>query len=430
MSKGESKMSKMEVSADHRHLTREDRDFFWLADTIWSAFTNISLDEWKYYLKKRRNQGFNVLQINTLAQWDRGESPLGLLPFQIAKNGYPDYRRMNDNYFDNARKMCQMAKEEGFELALVVLWCNQVPGTWASQFVPEYIIEKDQLLSVLTKIYNTFDEFEPVYMIGGDTDFPTEETCEYYDTALRLLEQRNYEGLKTIHIKGRYTEIPDAIAEKIDFYMYQSGHNAKAQQMTYTSALELYQREPKKPVINSEPCYEQMGYSHNEYGRFGQREIRRAAWQSLLSGACAGVTYGAHGGWNWVTSGYRSSLALGEGFDAPFSHQMALEFPGAWDYGEIRRFFEEHGLRSLKPYNEILINETEEIRVAKDENNMLMIYLPTTTTVKLQGDYSQKKIRAYDLAAGRSAWLKAEKVGNDSCIEMHPFEQDAVLLIK
>lgn len=423
-------MSKLKVSADNRHLCKDDRDFFWLADTIWSAFTNISVNDWKYYLEKRRKQGFNVLQINTLAQWDRGEAPLSRLPFMSKANGYPDYSQINKDYFENAKTMCQMAKEEGFELALVVLWCNQVPGTWANNFMPDYTIQKEQLDTILEKIYDTFDEFEPVYVIGGDTDFPEKITCDYYEKAIKILEDRNYEGLKTIHIKGRYTEIPDSIAEKIDFYMYQSGHNAQAQHMAYQSALDLYHRKMIKPVINSEPCYEQMGYSHNLYGRFGQREIRKAAWQSLISGACAGITYGAHGVWNWVYSGYRGSLAMGEGFDVSFPHQMALEFPGAWDYGEIRAFFDEHNLGTLQPDNEILVNDTEEIRVAKNQSGQYVIYLPTATKVKLCGAFSEKNIRAYDLSKKSCANLKAVEQDNITIIEMPPFLEDTVLLIE
>ena len=42
------------------------KTFFYLADTCWSAFTNITDDEWDYYLYKRKAQGFNTIQINIL----------------------------------------------------------------------------------------------------------------------------------------------------------------------------------------------------------------------------------------------------------------------------------------------------------------------------------------------------------------------------
>ncbi|MBC8932636.1 DUF4038 domain-containing protein, partial [Escherichia coli] len=63
------------------------------------------------------------------------------------------------------------------------------------------------------------------------------------------------------------------------------------------------QLEPIKPVINSEPCYELMGYSRQKYGRFSREDVRKAAWQSVLSGAIAGISYGAHGIWSWHEEG-------------------------------------------------------------------------------------------------------------------------------
>lgn len=100
-------------------------------------------------------------------------------------------------------------------------------------------------------------------------------------------------------------------------------------------------------MVNSEPCYEQMGYSRNLYGRFGREEVRRAAWQSILAGACAGITYGAHGIWNWYTKGMKKNRILGEGFDTARVWQDALMFPGAWEYGFIREFWEEKKLGRL-----------------------------------------------------------------------------------
>ena len=77
-------MSRVTVSEDKSTFCRDKKPFFYLADTIWSAFTNITEDEWIYYLKRRKEQGFNVLQINTMPQWDRCISDIGLYPFATA----------------------------------------------------------------------------------------------------------------------------------------------------------------------------------------------------------------------------------------------------------------------------------------------------------------------------------------------------------
>ena len=50
-------MSRVTVSEDKSTFCRDKKPFFYLADTIWSAFTNITEDEWIYYLKRRQRAG-------------------------------------------------------------------------------------------------------------------------------------------------------------------------------------------------------------------------------------------------------------------------------------------------------------------------------------------------------------------------------------
>lgn len=47
----------LKQSADKRRIEKNDKPFFYLADTVWSAFTNIDLTDWAYYLKVRKEQG-------------------------------------------------------------------------------------------------------------------------------------------------------------------------------------------------------------------------------------------------------------------------------------------------------------------------------------------------------------------------------------
>ena len=61
---------------------------------------------------------------------------------------------------------------------------------------------------------------------------------------------------------------------------------------------------------------------------------------SLLSGASAGITYGAAGIYSWHTTNKGFEASLGEGFATPKCWQQALCFDGAWDYGYIKYIFE------------------------------------------------------------------------------------------
>src|SRR5699024_659706 len=138
------------------------------------------------------------------------------------------------------------------------------------------------------------------------------------------------------------------------------------QSMSYQLAKEFSSKPVKRPSLNSEPCYEQMGYSRNLYGRFNRFDVRKAAWQSLLSGADAGITYGAHGIWSWHKKGKAFGL-IGEAFDRPYDWKDALKFEGSWDYAFAKNLFYLFNLDKLQPLD-IVLKDTKEIRFAISKN--------------------------------------------------------------
>ena len=54
-------MERVTIAPDKEHFLRGGKPFFWVGDTVWSAFTNPTEEEWKEYLRFRKTQGFNVL---------------------------------------------------------------------------------------------------------------------------------------------------------------------------------------------------------------------------------------------------------------------------------------------------------------------------------------------------------------------------------
>lgn len=424
------KVTNVAVAPDQGGFTKDGKPFFYLADTVWSAFTNITMDEWKYYLKKRREQGFNVLQINTMPQWDRCMSDTGIYPFETADGMKFDFTKRNEAYYENARNMCKEAVKEGFVPALVVLWLNFVPDTWGSKITDCNVMPKDMVAPYTQGIVEAFDEFAPIYIVSGDTDFETEEAISYYRIALETLCEKSPDSLKACHIRRGYDIIPEEYFDQLDFYMFQSGHNRDAQDMAYILPQKLREKYPKKPMLNAEPCYEQMGYSRNLYGRFSSEDIRKAAWHSILSGASAGVAYGAHGIWNWMKLGKPANPMLGEGFDTAFTCQQAMEFPGAWDYGFIKEYFEQKGITELIPAQDMLVNHAQEIRMAHTKDReMFLIYLPRVTKITLDGELTGAKVRAFDLDQRRIATIGLSTQDGRTMIDMHPFQKDALIEI-
>lgn len=415
----------LKISENKKNILRDGKPFFYLADTCWSAFTNITDEEWNYYLYKRKVQGFNTIQINILPQWDASATDLNHKPFVDG-----DPYQLNDEYFAHAKEMCLKAKKEGFELALVVLWCNYVPGTWASNFFPTGVLPFDCLENYVRKVHETFTDLEPIYIISGDTDFPTEETEKYYIHVAKVLKGLAPDCLYTTHIKGRYSYIPEELLGYLDLCFYQSGHNAHDLSMPYSLSEKMQATYPDMPLINSEPCYEEMGYSGNLYGRWRRYDVRRAAYVSALSGACAGVTYGAAGIYSWHKVGKGFASLLGEGFDMPKSWEEAMSFPGAWDYGYLRTLIDHFGLYDMTPRQDLLINKTEDIRVAECGNNFVLVYIPYNTKIRLAADFTGWEVKTIDLAnrfVAHAAYMVKE--GN-TIIEMHPFEQDALIILQ
>ncbi|MGT2756618.1 DUF4038 domain-containing protein [Streptococcus ovuberis] len=441
-----------QVAKGQRYFTRDSRPIFYLADTCWSAFTNISEEDWEYYLNYRREQGFNVIQVNMLWQWDASSSRLDVLPFHQLDNGHFDFSCPNKDYFDRAERMIAKAYEKGITIALVLLWANYVPDTWASQMNIRQVglFPKECIEDYVTDVVSRYDQYNPLYIISGDTDFQTQEVIEdYYGKALKKVKELSPDALTAMHIRGRYKEIPDYFLkdESIDFYMYQSGHNQQFQETAYTLADYFYQKMPIKPVINSEPCYELMGYSRREYGRFDRRDVRKIAWQSVLSGAHAGITYGAHGIWSWHDESLVFDSSIGEAFETPYDWRDALKFEGAFDYGFVRHFFESEDLFDIAPAQHLLLNgksNTEgmlqssefqksvstEIRVAENDS-LILVYIPSNIQVKLFGDYSKQSAYYLDLDKNRRAEatgvFNSEK--NQTTFKMSRFVQDTLLVI-
>ena len=238
-------MKRLKVGENKCSFTLDGKPFFYLGDTIWSAFTNVTLEEWKYYLHTRKMQGFNVLQINTLPQWDRCMTDVGVYPFATKNGQIFDFSKWDESYYERAREMCRMAKEEGFQLALVVLWLNYVPGTWGSKMLDVNVMPEDFVEAYTEKVVKEFDEFAPIYIVSGDTDFDTEEAIGYYEKAFRVLCEKSPESLKAMHIKRGYDVIPEQFLDRIDFYMFQSGHNAKGQEMAYLLPESFRKKYPK-----------------------------------------------------------------------------------------------------------------------------------------------------------------------------------------
>lgn len=112
------------IAPGRRHFLLDGEPFFYLADTVWAAFSNASMDEWRLYVRRRREQGFTAVQLSLMPiVHDRSESPAEVMPFE-RRNGRFDFDRPEEGYLRRAAEMVEVVWREGLVPALVLLWCN------------------------------------------------------------------------------------------------------------------------------------------------------------------------------------------------------------------------------------------------------------------------------------------------------------------
>jgi len=371
------------LEPDGRRLVHDDgTPFFWLADTAWSAGAKASTEEWERYLTARGDQGFNVVQITALPQHDASK-PWDRLPFGESWNlDDPD-----PAYFRALDDLVAMAHDRGFVPALVALWFNYAPGTWPDwdgervrhPFDPEQAARFGRYLAA------RYGAYGPAWLVSGDTNYEADDEAalEVYDAAARAIGESVTHPLRASHMIGGQST-PERVADRdwLDFHCYQSGHTVDLD-VPAELAADCRSR-GEAPVINGEPPYERLEYHDTQGRRIGRETARQAAWLSVLAGANAGVTYGAHGVWPWHRDGERFG---GDDFwGMPDPWDEALRYPGARDYGRLRDFCGRFAIGELAPRQDLLADDPDLVRAAElPADDAVVVYAASAEAVELDG---------------------------------------------
>lgn len=400
-------MSPLSIAPSSRTLTRDGKPFFYLADTVWSAFTNPTEEEWEQYLGFRRRQGFNALQINIMPQGDRSDNTwANPFPFARDEKGHYDFNRPNEAYFERAARMTATAVKHGFTPALILLWGDLVPGTWINTTFKTHPMPLEKVGEYVERVVRYFAEYNPIWMVSGDTNLP-DCVLPWYKAALDRLRELTPRHLCMFH-HGAAEPLPD---EWPDIYLMYSGHGGDTQAGAYKQAEERWAKAIKRPIINGEPCYEALRHAGST-ARFSAFEVRRALWWALLSGCMGGTAYGAHGVWNWHRKGV--PFCAENFWGTPLDWREALRLPGALDACHLKSLVEREELATLSPAQELLKEGTPEtIRAAANASrSRLAIYVPYTQNVSIKLDLSSHKVRIHNLT-DKSETLSELSTGKD-----------------
>lgn len=425
-------MPKFLIAENKRNFILNERPVFYLADTVWTALNNASREEWYQYLDVRRQQGFNVLQISLLSVPNAsGNRANHRFPFVQDSDGKPDFSQMDENFFEYGRNMLRDANVFGFTPALVLLWSLYVPGTAINlKFEYKWTMPLEVVEDYTERVVRSFDEFDPIYIISGDTDFGSTISLEYYRRAAATVKRLTPKGLTTLHI-GSEDKWPNDFMHSnlFDFYMYQSSHFASRHSDNYQLAEEFLNLPVMRPIIHGEPSYEGHGY-YESYGQFRRYDVRKSIWQSLFAGASAGFSYGAHGLWSWHHRGdyFRPESEWGE--PQPWYNAMLME--GALDATFAASLMEKYELLDCAPAQELLDDlsiKNTEIRIARSIDGFrLAIYTPYNFQFAVKVPESEYHWIGFDLEKRVIFSPLKRQAGSQTAFPVRAFNSDALIL--
>lgn len=323
--------------------------FFYTACTAWELFHKLTLEEAGRYLINRAEKGFNVVQAVAVCELDGLHTPTlegGHLPFADLATLEP-----NDTYFSHVRKVTEMANHLGIYVALVPMWGSHwsVNNSWGRNKTP--LFNKENVHAFCRYLSDKMAGTGILWMIGGDRAIATAQQRDVLEEmAMGLRAGACGDALITVHSQGGRSTL-DMLGDTFqqDFVVWQTGHMGQA----YPSwrPIEMDYQRLDKPVLDSEPCYEAhpVMCQHQfrraqDASRFTDREIRRTSYWSVFAGG-AGITYGCYSLWQMrrpeddAQAIPESAASTYQGDTIPYWFD-ALNYPGAFNIGTLRRFIE------------------------------------------------------------------------------------------
>lgn len=345
---------RLKVSDNQRYLVHQDgKPFFWLGDTAWELFHRLDKEEADAYLKHRSEQGFTVVQAVALAELDGLNTPNALGDRPLADN---DPSRPNEAYFRHVDYIIDKAAEYGIVIALLPTWGDKVnKDTWGKG--PE-IFNVSNAAAYGEWIGKRYQNRENVlWVLGGDRT-PRKESDDvkvWRQMAEGIVKGAggNSNALMSFHPQPNGVEMGGSSNwfhqdEWLDFNMLQDGHCRD--EITYDKVSFVYNRKPAKPVIDSEPIYEDHPVCFNaaDLGTSNAYDVRKFAYLDLFAGAF-GHTYGCHDVWQMFDKDK-------EPVNGPhFTWKEALDLPGAKQMTFVRKLMESRPLLDRIPDQSLVV---------------------------------------------------------------------------
>jgi len=392
--------SRLKVSENGHFLVRDDGSpFFWLGDTGWELFHRLNRNEALSYLKKRKDQGFNVIQAVMLSEFDGLNVPnaYGSLPFidndpeKLKTTPGSDTTKSNEyDYWDHAEYIIRKAEELGIYIGLLPCW-------------GEYVIPREgrAIINSANQAYtygNTLgkryhERQNIIWILGGDR-LPDERSngLELW----RAMAQGIADGTNGITDFNGKTDYSTTLMtyhcfassskwfqndEWLDFNMWGSYHSDYSITRAFEQSLADWTLPVPKPTINAEPAYEEHAVNWiKNNGNFSAYDVRQIAYWSVFAGAF-GHTYGCNPVWQFYDKN-RNPITFVNKF-----WQDAINDEGANDMKYLRNLIESRPMLERIPDQSVIkngIGSGSNHCIATRGRNYIFVYIPTGYPVTIQ----------------------------------------------
>jgi Protein of unknown function (DUF4038)/Putative collagen-binding domain of a collagenase len=341
----------LKISDNQRYLVRPDgTPFSWFADTAWELFHRLKREEAAFYLSKRQEQGFTLIQAVILAEFQGVRTPNAYGDCALV---HSDPTQLNEPYFRHVDWIVNQANQSGLVVGLLPTWGDKVGETHGDG--PRIFTATNARVygEILGRRYCQADL---VWILGGDRSVDDKEKQQIWRAmGAGLREGDRGAHLLTFHPRGGDDLMSTSASTFpnsdpfLDFNMRQNGHSDRTK--TWQRIEDDYTRKPVKPVIDGEPLYEDhpIGFDAANQGYSNAHDTRRYLYLDLFAGAF-GHTYGHHTIWQFHAPG------RGEGVNHPLGFwRDALDSPGVWQIRHARALVESRPFLSRIPDNNLIV---------------------------------------------------------------------------
>jgi hypothetical protein len=329
--------AQIKVSENKHYLqTKTGEPFFWLGDTNWEMIHRLSIEEIEILMETRKNQGFNVLQIVALTEFNGLKQPnrygdIPLKDFDPTKLNLTEGNNINSadefDYWDLLDKVFDIAVAKGLYIGLLPTWGDKLANMWGDG--PRIFNAENARIygTILGKRYGSRTNI--IWILGGDRPAIYEwEKVKYDDTFIwRAMAEGIRDGEIMLNTEHKLMTYHPASGENrtskylqnelwLDINAFQSGHSVN-QPTPWNWVFEDFNIDPPKPTLDMEPCYEdhpkkpKNGKWNKELGYFDDYDVRKRIYRTVFAGS-AGVTYGHHHVWQCMDSTLNKPIYNGD----------------------------------------------------------------------------------------------------------------------